>query len=151
MLVVVVDRGGLDWFPNAVFGRFFKLPRHGARVPSLIAANDGFSVRVFVIEDPTAAVVPDAVAPFVEFVGDVEEVEELRVEVLEEDFFGDFLPFPGAEVGVGGPGGCWRGCECDGFGGLDARAVGAEGAVGDHGADGALGVVIFVVDFCFGV
>lgn len=42
-----------------------------------------------------------------------------------------------AEVGGKGPRGGWGRGEGDGFGGLDLVAVGAGGAVGDHGAGGA--------------
>lgn len=81
-----------------------------------------------------AGVVVDAAAPLVEFVRDVDLLEELRVEKLQQLLFEGFGAAPVAEGVWCGPGGCRGGCEGYGFGSLDAGAGGAEGTVGDHGA-----------------
>lgn len=107
----------------------------GAGIVRCLVAHDRVAVRVLVVEDAVAAVVVDAAAPLVELVRDVDLLEELGVESFEQRLFGGFGAVPVAEGVCQGPGGCGWGCEGDGFGFLDPVAVGAEGAVGDHGAE----------------
>ena len=108
-----------------------------AGIPGFVS-EDGVPIRVLIVEDAVTAVVVNAAAPCVELVRHVDQVEEFRVEVLEEELlFLGFGAVPVAELGGHGPGdGGWGG-ECEGFGGLDLGTLGACCAVGDQGAEGA--------------
>lgn len=122
----------------------------GAGIVRRLVAHDRVAVRVLVVEDAVAAVVVDAAAPLVELVRDVDLLEELGVESFEQRLFGGCGAVPVAEGVCQGPGGCGWGCEGDGFGFLDPVAVGAEGAVGDHGAEMAFGAGFAVGELCRG-